>query len=188
MANMNLFENSLFDFDFPELDASTGFVGVTEKVAQRYCDIPPHFVIEPLGEDRYGNTRYCVKDKNTGNIISDAKGWGYRSEYSAKKGAFYHANKEVFEEDKKACVDFINAHKDYFYKKYEDMLIWDRSRERETDPEKEKEVFKEYGKELLSRVRSQKFNDEPKNMRQIPGLLYRNECRLDTYESGDVPF
>lgn len=59
-------------------------------------------------------TRYYVIDKETGEMIDDAQGWGYKSKEKAYKCIAYKLNKKKIDSDKQKVFDFIKEHKEYF--------------------------------------------------------------------------
>ena len=78
-----------------------------------------------LSEDKY-NKRYIIIDKETGEILDNAQGYGYKSKQNAYKCYAYklkHKNlKQHSRKTKQIVNNFINKHKSLF-NQLEDILF-----------------------------------------------------------------
>lgn len=96
--------------------------------------------------DPYHHKRYTIIDKETGEIIDDAQGYGYRSIQKAWKALYYKLNIDKIKKDKEIYEGWWKEHKDFailccnyfFYEVKEGNKL---------TPKKEKEIIIELAKE-----------------------------------------
>lgn len=95
--------------------------------------------------------RYIIVDENTGEILDNAQGYGYRTKEGARKAYFFNLNREKYQNESKIIVEWWNNHKTLYNKITDDLFYY-------TDKYREKLSTKEL-KECLNKY--QDFNDAP---------------------------
>ena len=100
--------------------------------------------------------RYIIVDEDTGEILDDAQGYGFRTKQGAYKAYYYNQNKEKLIEESLIIVDWWNEHKSLYNKICEDFFYYwkDQSHEMDPKPLSTKEI-----KDYLNRI--QEFVDAP---------------------------
>lgn len=99
---------------------------------------------EFMGIGNYTETRYRIVNEQTGEVIDDAQGYGYKSFQKAQKALWYKTNKKEIEKTKNTATRFYKKHKNKLLEKVDILLdIHDLKETGKYNNEKE------YWKEML---------------------------------------
>ena len=78
-----------------------------KKSRPRQLDVSP----EDIQIIEFGEGRYAVANKNTGEIIDDAQGWGYKTRQNAHKAVYYKLNKNKIDSENATVKNFLKNNK-----------------------------------------------------------------------------
>ena len=94
--------------------------------------------IEPYNPNEY-ETRFRLVNKDTGEIIDDAQGYGYRTVQGCYKAMYYKRNRGTIKSDEKKARGLIKQHKRIYKSAIEEVnsLLFEDCRDGFHRPKKE---------------------------------------------------